>query len=267
MRRDKKKKLARNFTMVTAVLLLVLFIVRDVLRENWKDAHDSVVQAKALYEIRFEQRYNDSAARSEGQSFENLQRKFSALQNPHVPPNQPGPWKPALASDIADLSNQAPLTLVKAEDELDFVSELIDALPSSAKDFRNIDLPLVSKDLQSVRMLRDEYRVRLEQDATSLPTVISPIIAGPAPPGLLEPEVDSRRAWELFETIYTHHGDVTYLGVLSVRAANHALELKERQIRICSYVIYALSIGVLVQGIYAARRTPKSVQHENTVSS
>lgn len=235
MRRDKKKRLARTFTIAIAVLLLLIFIVRDVFRENLKDVHDSVLQAKALYEILYEQRQNDSAMRSEAQSFVDLHNKFRNLQNP---PNQPGPWKPALASDIADLSSHALVTLNKAQDELYFVSELIDALPSSAAD------------LADLRKLRDESRVHLEQDATSVTTVLSPIIQGP--PGLLEPEVDSRRAWEEYETISTDHGRVLHLGVRSVQAANHALKIMERRIRICSDAIYVLGLVVLALGIYAA---------------
>ena len=130
MRRDKKKRLARVFAVITAVSLLSLFIVRDVVRENLKDVHDSLAQAEALYRIYYGQK--QSAERSQAQAFENLHKKFMALKPPDPlpnpnPSNPTGPWKPALASDIADLSNQADMTLVATTYNLYLVSELIDA--------------------------------------------------------------------------------------------------------------------------------------------
>jgi hypothetical protein len=244
MRRAKKKRLARMFAVITAVSLLSLFIVRNVVRENLKHVHDSLAQAKAHYEILYEQRQNDSAVQSGGQTFNNLQKKFK-FQNP---PDRPGqvqvPWKPALASDIADLHAQAFLTLNKTQDELYFVSELIDALPSSAADLRKF---------------RDESRVHLEQDGKSV-SAIGPIMVN-APPGLLEPEVtlpahpgplDSRKAWEVYETIVTEHGKVLQLAALSITAARRTMEVMEHRIRICSYIIYFLGVVVAALGIYVA---------------
>lgn len=91
-------------------------------------------------------------------------------------------------------------------------------------------------------------------------SAIGPIIAG-APPDLIEPHVtfpggppnlDSRKSWELYESIFAEYRKVIDLRFKAVMAATDALKVMERQIRICSYLIYILGIVVAALGIYAA---------------
>ena len=56
----------------------------------------------------------------------------------------------------------------------------------------------------------------------------------------------------MHETVFNERLEVSYLGVLAVRAAKHELEVIKRRIRICSCTIYSLGFLVLASGIYAA---------------
>jgi hypothetical protein len=51
MPRTKKQKatLARVLTIASAVALFLIFIVRDIVRENLKDLHDSLARAEAQF--------------------------------------------------------------------------------------------------------------------------------------------------------------------------------------------------------------------------
>jgi hypothetical protein len=226
MPRSKKQKarLARSFTIISATALLLIFIVRDVFRENLKDVHDSVAQAETLYRIHYGQ--NDINLRSEGETFNTLQN-YQYLQQFKNPPPAP---------DIAELRNRAGESLNEAQDELYLVSELIDALPSSAT--------TAGPTQPDIRKLRDEHRVRIEREKGSW--------AAFQPDDGTDSEVRQRMAFHVYETVYGEHQELIWLGVLSVRAAKHALQVMERRIRICSYVIYILGSVVLLLGVCAA---------------
>ena len=157
--KKQKAKRARVPTIASASALFLIFILRDVVRENLKDLHASAAQAEAPYEILYGQ--NDAVERSEGETFARLQDMQNRhkldmqnkLRNPQNPPLTPETYVETL-KETANLEQKANETGVAAEDELWRVSQLIDALPSGTK--------------ADLRKLRDEPRVNLEQETKSL---------------------------------------------------------------------------------------------------
>ena len=113
------------------MLLLLLFIVRDILRENLKDLRNSLAQAEMQFRSHFEQ----------ADIFRELHQEDQ---------NKPGPefhfhTNPSSPSEIESVQQarssygwrreieQADKRIKLAEEDFDSVSELLDALPSGGR--------------------------------------------------------------------------------------------------------------------------------------
>ena len=194
--KKQKAELAHALSISSAVALFLIFIVRDVIRENLKDKHDSLAQAAALYEIH------------DGQNRIAMRR----IQSKNLDPNL----------DITELRGWASEALYEAERELDHVSELIDALPSSAT---------------GIRKGRDEDREGLKQEKASWSAL----------PDKDGSDAEVRQRMAVYENAFVRYAGVLLLGRFSVREAKEALQVEEHLIRVCSYIIYALGSSAVTQ--------------------
>jgi hypothetical protein len=49
MKKEKKAKAAKALAITSAVILILTFIIKEILKDNLKDFHDSVVQAESQF--------------------------------------------------------------------------------------------------------------------------------------------------------------------------------------------------------------------------
>ena len=239
MPRNKRQRarLARALTIVTAIGLLLVFLLRDVVRENLKDVHDSLAQAEAQYRAHIPQ--SVAAQWSQEHTLYEIQRQIFADAEMHKDrstyraPNQ-SPWD--------QLATVATHVMGQAEVELDSVSDLIDALPPGATDLRKMRNNLTKGEcrecqgvidfflrygMTDLRKIRDESRSKLDL-------------------------VDTEQTSDQLFVGNVQQTQLNVLGILALASARRELQVMERRIRICSYTIYALGCLVLALGIYAA---------------
>lgn len=199
-----------------------MFIVREILKDNLKDLHDSL--AKAGSEFR-----NES-----GQSLISLQILASQEQAELLrlqEEKQAGKVKTTqdFAALIAQDTSRAQEILADVNIDFDSASRLIDAFPASAKDLRN---------------LREQVRGPLEKMNVQVRETLKPT-----------PEHDLSRFVAVKVAMVSTLLEVVSIAILSdtaLTAAHRVQDASERLISICSRAIYFLGVLGLLLAVYAA---------------
>lgn len=248
MHRHKKKRLARAFTVITAVLLLLLFIVRDIVRENLKDLHDSLARAEMQFQNHVEQA-EIFRELLQGQQ-EDLAKTVAVAPQANSADAKAvyDRWKTDYWLREIDLEQKG---LDLAEDDFYSASDLLDALPSGTTDLRKIRglNPGYTEGIDGyiregetdLRTMLEKSRAELDKGEKAFSTLSAQNqLRGQAPKvGVVDGIV--------FEQRYR----ILNVGWFALDLAKHVQQTRERLIRICSWIIYVLGGLVLVLGIYA----------------
>ena len=230
--KQKKAKVAKAFAIASAVIFLLTFIVREILKDNLKDLHDSL--AKAESEFR-----NES-----GQSLISLQILTSQEQAELVrlqEGKRAGKFKATqdFAALIAQDTGRAQEILAGVNSDFDSASRLIDAFPRRARDLRN---------------LREQVRGPLEKMNVEVRETLKPT-----------PEHDLSRFLAVKVAMISTLLEAIPIAVLGDRALTSARRLQDASellISICSGAIYFLGVLGLLLAVYAAIAGIKSESGE-----
>jgi len=220
--KQQKAKVARCLAIASAVILLLTFILREILKDNLKELHDSLARAESEFR-------NES-----GQAVISLQILTGQEQAELLriqAEKQAG--KIRRTQDFSDLiaqdTNLAQQALADVNNDFDSTSRLIDAFPARTKDLRN---------------LREHVRGQLEKMNAQVRETLKPT-----------PEHDLSRFVAVKVAMISALLEgipVAILGDAALTAARRLQEASEYLISICSRAIYFLGVLGLLFGVYAA---------------
>ncbi len=201
------------------MILILTFIVKEIIKENLKDLHDSLAQAETRFRTENGQSTISAQILITQQQIENLK-----LQDETDHKKADRDFSALIAQDIGT----AQQALAQLNSDFDSVSRLIDALPSGSKE---------------LRQLRDQTRASVENVNKQVNEMLKP-----------KPEHDVYRfvqvkmamVFALLEEI-----PVTVLGNAALTAARRVQDACEYLIRLCSRLIYFLGLLFLGSGLYA----------------
>lgn len=222
MRRTKrqKAKIAKVVAIASAVILLLTFLFKEVVKENLKELHEALVRAESQFRTENGQSVISLQILDAQEQIENFKlqgdagkkganRDFSAL----------------IAQDTA----RAQEASAHLNSDFDSVSRLIDALPSGAKD---------------LRQLRDETRASVDKANKQVNEMLKP---KPAHDRGRFVEVKIAMVMALLQEL-----PVVILGDAAQTAAHRVQAASEYLIGVCSRAIYFLGFLALSLGLYAA---------------
>jgi hypothetical protein len=217
--KKQRAKIAKRFAIGSAVILILTFIVKEIIKENLKDLHDSLAQA----ETRFRTENGESTISAQilitQQQIENLKLQDEATH---------GKSDRDFSALIVQDTGTARQTLAQLNSDFDSVSRLIDALPSGAKD---------------LRQLRDQARVSVDKVNGQVNEMLKP---KPDHDVYRFVQVKMAMVFALLQEI-----PVTVLGDAALTTAHRVQDACEYLIRLCSRMIYFLGLLFLGLGLYA----------------
>lgn len=221
LNRKRKAKIAKRLAVASAVILLLTFVVKETLKENLKELHDSLVSAEGQFR------------NEQGQSTISLQILYTQGQIDNLNLEAKG-GRNHPSHDYSAQIKQDVLRAQQARAQLDAdfdsVSRLIDKLPATAR---------------HLRQGRDEMRIQVVEKADQdVKDVLKP-----------NPDHDARRLIQLkLARVVALAAElpVVVLGDAALTAAQRFEELAETLIRICSWAFYVLGFCGLALGLYAA---------------
>ncbi len=228
--RKQKAKLTKPLAVASALLLLLIFFVKEILRDNLKDLHDSIASAESQFRT------------EEGQSMISLQilvaQEQAELDRLKSSPDRNGPHRD-FSSLIVEDTAQAKQAEADLNANFDSVSRLIDKLPSGASDLRQV---------------RDQARQNIDTTDQRITNALKP-----------EADDDSYRfvkAKMALMFALTDEIGVTMLGDAALTRAQRAEAALETLIRVCSRILYVLTLTLLGLGVYASLTGRKKDQTE-----
>jgi len=216
--RGQKAKTAKILTVASLVIMLLTYIVKEMLKDNLKGFHDSLVSAEAQYLTELDQS-------TISLQIMNLQQQIELAK---LETGDKGPRR--------DFSAQIPHDILEAQQakahldaSFDSVSRLIDKFPSRASDLRN---------------LREKVRQQVQQIDNQIGDRLKP-----------KPEHDFQRFVEVkMATAFALLAElpVAALGDITLTAAHRVQDATAKLIRICTWVIYGLFFLGAALALYAA---------------
>jgi uncharacterized protein YlxP (DUF503 family) len=213
--RKHKQRVTKGLAIASSVILLLIFGIKEVLKDNLKDLRDSIGSAESLFRV------------EEGQSTLSLQI-FVAREQAELDRLKSDPHRD-FSSMIAQASTEARQAKGDLDVNFDSVSRLIDKLPSGARD---------------LRQLRDTVRQAVEKTDHQVDTALARKSAND---NWRFAEIKMAMLFALVQEI-----SVTLLGDAALTAAQKVESALETLVRICSRAIYILMFTLLCLGIYAA---------------
>jgi hypothetical protein len=225
-RRTRKQRIARIIAVVSAILLFLTFVIKEVLKDSLKDLHDSVAQAESQFRI------------ESGQSDFSVQMLLRQQQDEILKlqedkrRNELGENLPAL---IAQDTASARLAWANVNANFDAVSRLIDRLPSGAKDLRQLRETVRT----SISYTNDQANKALNAKTTD---DVNRFVV-----------VKGESVIALLQKI-----DVILLGDAALTRAHQVQEATEYLIGTCTRASWVLGILGAALGIYSAVTTIKS---------
>jgi hypothetical protein len=218
--RKQKAKIAKGLAIASALILLVTFIVKEILKDNIKELHDSLASAETQFRNESGQSTISMQILITQQQIENLRLEAEGARND---PNH----------DYSALIAQDTLAAQQAQTHLDVdfdsISRLIDRLPGGARD---------------LRQQRDQMRAQMEKIDKQVKDMLKP---KPDHDVWRFVQVKSAMAMALLEDL-----PVIVLGDAVLTRAKRVQEAAETLIRMCARAVYVLSLLGLALGLYAA---------------
>jgi len=219
--RIHRQKVSKRLAVASALLLLLIFVVKEILKDNLKELHDSIASAESQFRT------------EEGQSTISAQilvaQEQTELDRLKSSPDRNRPHRD-FSSLIVEDTAQAKQAKSDLNADFDSVSRLIDKLPSGARD---------------LRQLRDQVRQHIDTTDRRITDALKP----EASDDDLYRFVKAKMAL-LFAL--TDEIGVTMLGDAALTRAQRAEAAQETIIRVCSWILYALTLTLLSLGVYAA---------------
>jgi hypothetical protein len=221
-RRTKKQRatIAKRIAVIGAIGLILTFTVKEIVKENLKDLHDSLAQAENRFRTENGQSMLSIQNLNIQEQLENL-----GLQADTMSGKTDSDYGVLIAQDTS-IANQA---LAQLNSDFDSVSRLIDALPSWAKGLQQSREQIRDSVTRTNGQVRQMLEPKPERNAARLVQVkLAAVIAlvGNLP--------------------------VTVLGDAALTAARELQEISEKLIRVCSLLFYIFSLMLLGLGLYAA---------------
>jgi hypothetical protein len=217
----QKGKVAKRLAIATAVIALLIFVVKEILKENLKELHDSLASAESQF-----RNENGQTAISmqillaeQQNQIQNLQLQAQARRND-------------AQFDYSTLIRQDTITVqqiqANADADFDSASRLIDKMPSGAQD---------------LRQLRDQTRTLLEKTDQQVKDILKPTPAH---------DVWRLIGVKLAIALAAMRGlPVAVLGDRALTRAQQVQEATEKLIRLCSRIAYLLVFLGAALGLYA----------------
>jgi hypothetical protein len=216
--RRKKAKVAKGLAITSAVLLLLTFVVKEILKEQLKDFRDSIVSAQNQFRNQLDQSTVSTQILTEQQQLEAIQAQERTRNDPN--------------HDYTLLIQQATAEARQAQAQLnadfDGVSHLIDAIPEA----------------QQLRELRSKVEASVQKANQQVDSMLQP-----------KPKHDLWRYVEVKMAMVmalVQELPVVVLGDAAQNAARRVQEAVEKLIKICNRAIYLLGFLSLGLGLYAA---------------
>jgi hypothetical protein len=216
--RSRKAKTAKILSVASLLIMLLTYLAKEILRDNLKEFHDSLVSAEAQYRTE-----SDQSAIS--QQIMNLQQQIELVKLGTGGKDPHRDFSTLIAQDIPQ-SMQAKTNL---DASFDSVSRLIDKFPSGAND---------------VRSLREKVRQQIQPIDNQIADMLKP-----------SADHDVRRFVQVklaMMLALTEQIGVVVLGDATLTAAHRVEDATEKLIRICTGVIYGLFFLGLALALYAA---------------
>jgi hypothetical protein len=217
--RKKKSKVAKRLAITSAMILLLTYAVKEVLKENLKELQGSLASAEAQYRTELDQSTISLQILAVQEQIENLKLES---ERGRKDPNRD--FSGLIAQDTA----RAQQVRAHLDSSLDSVSRLIDKFPSGAQDLRK---------------LRDQVRQNLEKTDEQITGMLK-----------ARPEHDVGRLVEVkiaMVLTLVQEVPVAVLGDVTLTAAHRVQEAAERLIRVCTWATYILFVLGLGMGLYA----------------
>ncbi|HMD10088.1 MAG TPA: hypothetical protein VKH63_21320 [Candidatus Acidoferrum sp.] len=232
MTKKQKAKIAKICGIIAIVIAALTFILKEIVKENLKDLHDSLT--KAEFQFRTES----------GQTVISLQILVGQEQAELLRiQDEKRAGKDSTPQDFSTLITQdtvrAQEALAEVNSDFDSASRLIDAFPSTAKDLRN---------------LREQVRGPLEKMNTQVRETLK-----------TKPDHDLPRFVAVkfaMISVILQGVSVALLGDAALTAARRVQEASDYLIRICTRAVYCLVLLGFALGLYAAITGIKSESAE-----
>jgi len=218
--RKQKAKIVKGLAVASALILLLIFVVKEILKENLKEVHDSLASAETQFRNENSQSAISLQILTTQQQIENLgMQSKTGHKNTRL--------------DYSDQITQATLVAQQAQTHLnasfDSVSRLIDRLPSGERELRR---------------LCEQTREQVKQADQQVNDMLKP-----------RPDHDVGRFVQVELAVVMALGQelaVIILGDMALTEAQQVLEAAETLIRLCTLALAVLGCLLLVLGLYAA---------------
>jgi len=217
--RKQKAKIARGLAIATAIILLLIFVVKEILKDNLQELHDSLVSAETQFRNESGQSAISMQILTVQMQIQNL--KLEAEKGRTDPQHD---YSALIAQDIiAAQQFQANLNA-----DFDSASRLINKLPAGARD---------------LRQQRDQVHTKIEGMNQQVNDTLKP-----------NPKHD---VWRLIDVklaivmTILEELPVVVLGDTALTAAQQVQGAAEALIRICTRALYVLGLLFLGLGLYA----------------
>jgi len=217
--RKQKAKIARGLAIATAIILLLIFVVKEILKDNLQELHDSLVSAETQFRNESGQSAISMQILTVQMQIQNL--KLEAEKGRTDPQHD---YSALIAQDIiAAQQFQANLNA-----DFDSASRLSNKLPAGARD---------------LRQQRDQVHTKIEGMNQQVNDTLEP-----------NPKHD---VWRLIDVklaivmTILEELPVVVLGDTALTAAQQVQGAAEALIRICTRALYVLGLLFLGLGLYA----------------
>ena len=218
--RKQKAKIARGLAIATAIILLLIFVVKEILKDNLQELHDSLVSAETQFRNESGQSAISMQILTVQQQIQNL--KLQAEKGRTDPKHD---YSALIAQDVLAVQQfQANLNA-----DLDSASRLIDKLPAGARD---------------LRQQRDQVHTHVESTNQQVNDTLKP---NPAHDVWRLIDVKLAIVMTVLEEL-----PVVSLGDTALTAAQRVQEAAKSLIRVCTRALYVLGLLFLGLGLYAA---------------
>ena len=219
-RRTKKEKakLAKRLAVASVLLIISSYIVKEILKENLKELHDSLASAESQFRAELDQSIISLQVLAVQQQIESLKLETGS-KDPHRD------FSALITQDIP----QARQAKAHLDASFDGVSRLIDKFPSGASDLRK---------------MREQVRQEVEKIDQQVEDMLKP-----------RPEHDLGRFIEVkLATVSALVGEISVavLGDATLTGAKRVQEATEKLIRVCTWTIYVLFFLGSALALYAA---------------
>jgi len=215
----QKGKIAKRLAIATAVIALLIFVVKEILKENLKELHDSLASAETQFRNESGQTTISMQILLAQQQIQNLQLQAQAGRN-----DPQHDYSAMIAQDTITVQQ----IQANVNSDFDSTSRLIDKLPSGAQD---------------LRQLRDQTRTQLAKTDEQVKDMLKPTPA--------------HDVWRLISVkvamvqAVIQILPVAVLGDRALTRAQQAQEATETLIRLCSLTVYFLVFFGMALGLYA----------------